>query len=305
MARIPILRLQIDTAFGQLFFSVVLPSKDNSCLALHAFKFDVVDSNNDPIEIFKTPCIEDLLNPFLFGGRFANSKERLFLSIGDQRFDRSGFLKNTPIAVSERANLQSVFGTIIMFEKNYSDYLIYSKGHRNVQGLYYSLDDKVLYASEHGPQGGDEVNIIRQGNHYGWPFVTFGKPYGWAFSSSDPDPNSLPGANYEESLNRVGHFSGTHTGYTAPIFSWAPSQGAGAIFKVQSSTALKDWKNQLLVVAMARTSIHRLVLDDDKVIFDEEIPVNFRVRDFVLQPDGALILSLDEGSLIEMVIKKR
>ena len=113
----------------------------------------------------------------------------------------------------------------------------------------------------------------------------------------------MPGTNYEEILKRFGHVSGTHAGYKAPIFSWAPSQGAGAIFKVQPSTALKDWKNQLLVVAMARTSIHRLVLDDDKVIFDEEIQINFRVRDFLLQPDGALILSFDEGSLIEMVVK--
>jgi hypothetical protein len=56
-------------------------------------------------------------------------------------------------------------------------------------------------------------------------------------------------------------------------------------------------------VAMARKSIHRLVLDDNKVIFDEEIPINFRVRDFILQQDGALILSLDEGSLVEMVVK--
>ena len=61
--------------------------------------------------------------------------------------------------------------------------------------------------------------------------------------------------------------------------------------------------NQLLVVAMARTSIHRLVLDDNKVIFDEEIPIDFRVRDFILHQDGALILSLDEGSLIELVVK--
>ena len=293
----------LHMAFGQFFFSAVLPSEENSCLALHAFKFEILDSVSSPIEIFKTPCIEDLLNPFLFGGRFTNSTENLFLSIGDQRFDRSGFLKNTPVASKERGNQQSVFGTIVMFKKNYSDYSIYSKGHRNVQGLYYSVDDKVLYASEHGPQGGDEVNIIRKGNDYGWPFVTFGKPYGWAFSSSDPDPNSLPGTNYEETLKRIGHVSGTHAGYKAPIFSWAPSQGAGAIFKVQPSTALKDWKNQLLVVAMARTSIHRLVLDDDKVIFDEEIQINFRVRDFLLQPDGALILSFDEGSLIEMVVK--
>ncbi len=293
----------LHMAFGQLFFSAVLPSNDNSCLALHAFKFDVLDSASSPIEILKTPCIEDLLNPFLFGGRFTNSTENLFLSIGDQRFDRSGFLKNTPVAIKERDNRQSVFGTIVMFKKNYEDYLIYSKGHRNVQGLYYSEDDKILYASEHGPQGGDEVNIIRQGKDYGWPFVTFGKPYGWAFSSSDPDPNSVPGTNYEEILKQIGHVSGTHVGYEAPIFSWAPSQGAGAVFRVQSSTELKDWKNQLLIVAMARTSIHRLVLDDNKVIFDEEIPINFRVRDLILQQDGALILSLDEGSLVEMVVK--
>jgi len=293
----------LHIAFGQFFFSAVLPSKENSCLALHAFKFEILDSVSSPIEIFRTPCIEDLLNPFLFGGRFTNSAENLFLSIGDQRFDRSGFLKNTPVAIKERSNRQSVFGTIVMFKKNYEDYLIYSKGHRNVQGLYYSVDDKVLYASEHGPQGGDEVNIIRQGKDYGWPLVTFGKPYGWAFSSSDPDPNSVPGTNYEEILKQIGHVSGTHVGYEAPIFSWAPSQGVGAVFRVQSSTELKDWKNQLLVVAMARTSIHRLVLDDGKVIFDEEIPINFRVRDFILQQNGALILSLDEGSLVELVVK--
>jgi hypothetical protein len=286
-------------AFGKLLLSVVLTPKNPNCLSLQAFSFDNPLANRKKSnKFFQSPCIEDTLNPMLFGGRFTNSDESVFMSVGEQRYDRSGYPKISKIALSEQNNPNSVFGTILEFDKKLTSFNIYSRGHRNAQGMFFSATSKKFYEAEHGPQGGDEVNIVLRGKNYGWPFVSFGIPYGWQVASGFPDPATVKGTNYEQVLKKSGQVRGTHEGYQKPLFSWFPSVGAGSLLQVASDSDLLDWRDNLLVVSLTSNQLHRLILDGDKVIFDEKIDVGARIRDMLVSRSGDLVIALDEGTLL-------
>lgn len=286
-------------AFGKLFLSVVSTPNNPNCLFSQALAFDNPLANQtNPYKFFQSPCIEDTLNRTMFGGRFTNSKDAVFMSVGEQRYERSGYPKISQLARSEQQNPNSVFGTILKFNKNLTGFSIYSRGHRNAQGMFFSTASKKLYAAEHGPQGGDEVNVVLKGKNYGWPFVSFGNPYGWQFASGFPDPATIKGTNYEQVLKESGGLRGTHEGYAKPLFSWFPSVGAGSLLQVPSDSHLKDWRNNLLVAARGTKQLHRLVLDGDKVIFDETIDVGARIRDMLITKNGEFVIALDEGALL-------
>jgi len=286
-------------AFGKLLMSVVSTPKTPNCLSLQAIVFDTPLTNREsPRVFFQTPCIEDTLNPMLFGGRFTNSTQSIFMSVGEQRYDRSGYPKLSKVAVAEQMNQNSVFGTILEFDKNLNHFSIYSRGHRNAQGMFYSLTDSRFYESEHGPQGGDEVNVVVRGKNYGWPFVSYGIPYGWQYASGFPDPAKVKGTNYEKVLEKSGQVRGSHEGYQKPLFSWFPSVGAGSILQVPVNSELQDWRNNLLVVSLASNQLHRLILEGDKVIFDEVIVIGARIRDMSVTTSGDLVVALDEGKLL-------
>ena len=286
-------------AFGKLLLSVVLTPKNPNCLSLQAFSFENPLANRTKSnKFFQSPCIEDTLNPVLFGGRFTNSETNVFMSVGDQRYDRSGYPKITKIAILEQKNPNTVFGSILQFNKNLTSFSIYSNGHRNAQGMFYSKASKKFYEAEHGPQGGDEVNIVLKGKNYGWPFVSFGIPYGWQDASGFPDPATVKGTNYEQVLKKSGQVRGTHEGYQKPLFSWFPSIGAGSLLQVSSDSDLLDWRNNLLVVSLTSNQLHRLILEGDKVIFDEKIDVGARIRDMIVTTNGDLVIALDEGTIL-------
>lgn len=143
---------------------------------------------------------------------------------------------------------------------------IYSWGNRNVQGLAQHPVTGVLYASEHGPQGGDELNILKKGANYGWPVITYGIDYNGSIVSSE-----------------------THrSGMEQPITYWTPSIAVSAIEFV-TGRRFPRWQNNLLVAALKFEEIRRLVVRSDKVIEQEVLLKGYgRVRDLKIGPDGAL-----------------
>ncbi len=294
----------IEFAFGRAYLSVTLPSKDQSCTTLNLFQMEVPRSSTEPISnsklLFSTPCVVDKKNPTMWAGRITHSSSSIYLSVGEQRYDPSGFPKKDSLSKSEARNLKSVFGKVLEFDPEGYSYSIYSSGHRNAQGLFYSKDDKKLYESEHGPFGGDEVNILRKNKNYGWPFGTFGKPYPLFNTGNKEDEfrSVNPGNNIDKELKKIGAISGSQPGAQLPIISWIPGIGAGNISQVQSSSDFVDWHGNLLVSQMQDASMHRLVLTGTSVVLDEKIPLGFRVRDFILNDKGYLILSTDQGRLL-------
>jgi glucose/arabinose dehydrogenase len=148
---------------------------------------------------------------------------------------------------------------------------IWSLGHRNPQGAALHPTTGELWVSEHGPQGGDEINIALAGRNFGWPNVSYGCHYG-----------TVP-------CTPVG--GGTHTpNYTEPLTHWEPSIApSGMMF--YSGSMFPEWQGNLFVGALAGTALWRLTVTDSSVDEREELlpaDINVRIRDVAQGPDGAI-----------------
>jgi aldose sugar dehydrogenase len=162
---------------------------------------------------------------------------------------------------------------------------IWTVGHRNVQAAAFD-DQGRLWIVEHGPQGGDEVNLIEKGKNYGWPLVTFGEEY-----SGDPIPNAVT----------------TKQGYVDPVYYWDPVIApSGAQF--YSGSAFPQWKGNLFVGSLKDKKLVRLQLENDRVTGEEHLLTdrNQRIRDVRQGPDGSLFIVTDEknGELWKVSPKK-
>lgn len=150
----------------------------------------------------------------------------------------------------------------------------FSLGHRNIQGAALHPATGALWAHEHGPQGGDEVNIVVAGINYGWPEITFGAEYG--------------------SGARIG-FGTAKTGMAQPIHTWVPSIApSGMAF--YGGSVFPRWQGDVFVGALAARVLVRLRLQGDKVVHEERLFSGAigRIRDVRVGPDGLIYLLCDE-----------
>jgi glucose/arabinose dehydrogenase len=154
-------------------------------------------------------------------------------------------------------------------------------GHRNPQGLSFHPETGRLYAIEHAPRGGDEINLLEKGHNYGWPDVSYTMNY-----RMTPYGDSAP---FHEPA-----------GFVEPIHLWIPSIAiCGTTF--YTGDRLPKWKNDLFVAALAKQAIHRVRLGDDgRSVVEEEILLKGmgRVRDVVNGPGGALYAALERPGRI-------
>lgn len=159
---------------------------------------------------------------------------------------------------------------------------IHSYGHRNVQGAALHPATGQLWTHEHGPQGGDEVNIERAGANYGWPVITFGREYG-------------TGSKIGEGTERAD--------VTPPLWQWTPSIApSGMAFCTGNRYA--GWQGSLFVGSLKFRLLARLELDGDTIVREERLLTDLgeRVRDVRQGPDGLLYLLTDEtdGRLLRL-----
>jgi aldose sugar dehydrogenase len=153
---------------------------------------------------------------------------------------------------------------------------IWAYGLRNAQGLAFNPADGKLWEQEHGPMGGDEINIIEKGQNYGWPRVSYGVNY-------DGTP--------------VGNGKATMDGVTDPVWHWTPSIApSGMTF--YTGDLIPGWKGNLLNGALKFELLSRLELKGDKVLKEERLLQNMRerIRDVRQGPDGAVYLLTDNAS---------
>lgn len=149
---------------------------------------------------------------------------------------------------------------------------VWSYGHRNVQGAALHPQTGELWAHEHGPQGGDELNKLLPGRNYGWPVITYGREY-------------VVGTRIGEGTTRAD--------VQAPLTQWTPSIApSGMAF--YTGDLFPQWKGNLFVGALKFQLVARLVLEGDKVVHEERIELGRRIRDVRQGPDGHLWL-LDES----------
>jgi glucose/arabinose dehydrogenase len=163
---------------------------------------------------------------------------------------------------------------------------IWAYGLRNAEGLAFNPADGKLWEQEHGPMGGDEINIIEKGKNYGWPLVSYGLNY-------DGTP--------------VGTGKATMDGVTDPLWHWTPSIApSGMAF--YTGDLFPGWKGSLFNGALKFQLLSRLELKGDKVVKEERLlqGLNERVRDVRQGPDGALYLLTDNsaGRILRLVPAK-
>lgn len=153
---------------------------------------------------------------------------------------------------------------------------IYSYGHRNPQGITIDRATNRIWAVEHGPQGGDEINLLGAGKNFGWPVITYGEEYGGG---------------------AIGE--GTHKeGLQQPLHYYVPSIATGGVAWFDGD-ALPGWKSSLFVAGLRSFSLSRVQLEGGNVVSEERLleDFTFRARNVKQGPDGLLYLLTENGGL--------
>jgi len=155
----------------------------------------------------------------------------------------------------------------------------FTRGHRNPEGLLIDHQGRI-WETEHGPQGGDELNLLLEGADYGWPFRTYGTEYG---SLVWPLADSGMGRGPSEE----------------PAVAFVPSIGISNLIEIRSETFAR-WRNDLLVASLGGRSVHRIRLAGSRVAYVESIEVGVRIRDLAEGPDGRILLWTDDHTLVAL-----
>ncbi len=217
-----------------------------------------------------------------FGGKIAfDGKGHLFLTLGDRQVPPEGNLEAHPAQ-----DLTNHHGKVVRLNddgtvpsdnpfvgRTGAKSEIWSYGHRNVQGIAIDPSTGNVWTNEHGPQGGDELNLDRAGKNYGWPVIGFGVNY---------------------TTGKAIH-AGTHReGMEQPLHIWVPSIGiSGAAF--YTGDRFPQWKGQLFIGGLAGEQLGRVTIAGEKVLSRETIlPGVGRIRDVRQGPDGYIYLATED-----------
>lgn len=207
-----------------------------------------------------------------FGGRilFLNDKS-ILLSVGE------GFSYK-----DEAQNLKNDLGKIIHLDENgKKQNHIFSYGHRNPQGLALDSENNIIYEIEHGPKGGDEINILEYGKNYGWPKITYGVDY-----------TGLPISD------KV-----AMEGMEQPLRYWVPSIAPSAA-TFYNKDLFKNFKGDLIVSALAGQQLRHIDLENGKIVKEEVFltEMDTRFRNIITAPDGSLWVLTDspEGKVLRL-----
>ncbi|MFZ4508306.1 MAG: PQQ-dependent sugar dehydrogenase [Fimbriimonas sp.] len=218
-----------------------------------------------------------------FGGKIAfNKSGHVFFSIGERgsaEFAQDPTRPNGKIyRVNEDGSIPSDNPFASAADKAQKRIgAIWSMGHRNPQGLTFTPDGK-LYDTEHGPRGGDEVNLIAKGANYGWPTAAFSINYN---DSPLSTPWPKPGQNI-----------------TLPLFRWLPSIGASGL-DVARGSAFPKWNGDLIAGGLAGNNIDRIRVANGALVEREELLQGMgRVRDLATAPDGSIYVALNQPDKI-------
>ena len=273
-----------------VYLSYSKPNGSRGTTALIRARFEN-DMLNDVEEIFEADAWNERGGHF--GAKIAFDEDGyLFMSVGDRQSPPSGDLENHPAQ-----DPTTHFGTIIRLMDDGSvpednPFVghasirpeIWSYGHRNPQGLAFHPETGDLWATEHGPQGGDELNLVLPGVNYGWPVIGYG-------------------VNYRSGIPI--HSTGEREGMEQPKTFWIPSIGASGLM-IYDGDAFPEWRGDIFAGGLAATHrrLSRISVDGGRVMTRESLLHDvFRIREVRQGPDGFIYLATDNraGGLTDIV----
>ena len=209
-----------------------------------------------------------------FGSRITfDAAGHLYFSIGDRGIMKDAQDVTKPNGKVHRINRDgSIPGDNPLLDNPDAYPSIYSYGNRNPQGLIIHPDTDVLWSTEHGPKGGDELNVIRPGVNYGWPEISYGINYnGTVLTEFTKKP-----------------------GMAQPISQWTPSIAVCGL-GVYTGDMFPDWKGRLLVGSLRNETVRLVSVKDDEYISELTLlEGEGRVRDITTGPDGAIYVALPQ-----------
>ncbi|GGX55309.1 PQQ-dependent sugar dehydrogenase [Saccharospirillum salsuginis] len=218
-----------------------------------------------------------------FGSRIAfDQAGHVFFGVGDRGNRPNGQDLTTHAGALMRLNLDgSIPGDNPFVDRENALPEIWSYGHRNPQGLAYDPATNRLWEIEHGPRGGDEINLIEKGANYGWPVVSHGKEY---YGPVD-----------------VGEAT-SKPGMADPVKVYIPSIAPGSLVHYRGE-AFPEWRGNLLAGALVLTHLNRVVLNEaGEAVGEERLleSLGERIRDVAVDPEGRLYLTTDSGRLLRL-----
>ncbi len=255
---------------------------NSTALAAAQLPADATRLENAKVIFRQAPKVASRLH---FGCRIVEAKDQtLFLTLGD-RFQR----------MQDAQTLDNHHGKVVRVRKDGSAPPdnpfatrsgalpeIWSYGHRNLQGAALGPDGK-LWTSEHGPQGGDEINRPEAGKNHGWPVITYGENYGGG---------------------TIGDGITAKAGMEQPLHYWTPSIAPSGMAFVTSDLYGKDWKGSMLVGSLKFRYLARLKFEGTKLVKEDKLLTDLkeRVRDVRQGPDGLIYLLTDDrnGRLLRL-----
>ncbi|MCP4969448.1 MAG: PQQ-dependent sugar dehydrogenase [Arcobacter sp.] len=219
-----------------------------------------------------------------FGSRITfDENGHIYFSIGDRGVRKNAQDLSNHAGTIVRLNLDGTIPSDNPFinQKNKLPE-IYSYGHRNPQGLFYDKFSKNLWSIEHGPRGGDEINLIKKGLNYGWPVISHGKEY-WG-------PISVGEGTHKEGMVQAKKV------YTPSI---APSS-----LIIYNHNTFSKWKGNLFSGALKLRHLNRIVVNKSNEVIKEERlleKLEQRIRNVIQSPTGDLYISTDNGNIFKIV----
>jgi glucose/arabinose dehydrogenase len=266
------LDLMLDSSFAtnrQLYFCYTEPGAGGNGTALAKARLSADDSALEQVQVIfrQAPKMPGRLH---FGCRIAEGRDgTLFLTLGE-RFN----------GMQQAQLLDNHLGKIIRITKDGKAPVdnpfvstagalpeIYSYGHRNPQGMVFDPAGK-LWVHEHGPQGGDELNLIEAGKNYGWPVITYGENYGGG---------------------KIGDGITAKEGMEQPLVVWTPSMAPSGMTQLTSSAYGNLWKGSFFIGSLKFRYLERVQLKDGKAVTQQKLLEGIgRLRDVRQGPDGLL-----------------
>lgn len=228
-----------------------------------------------PCVTFRPATFYTMFEGHFSGGRIVRQDARhVLFSVGDFGWDG---VEDVPAAARDAS---TDLGKILQIDSETGAARPYAVGLRNGQGLLIDSAARV-WETEHGPKGGDELNLIRDSGDYGWPMATLGVQYG-----GRPWP-----LNTEQGRHGVG---------APPIYAWVPSIGVSNLIEAPA-TQFPRWRGDLLVGSLVDNGLWRVRLEGDRVQYTERLPFDGeRLRDIVALPDGRVAMLTDSHKVILM-----
>lgn len=248
----------------------VLDDKNGAQKVIELF---INDNKYSFTEIFKTNTYS-ITGAWVSGGKMIQMNENeILMGMGDN--SRWGYEDNN------YAEINTDFGKSFLININDKTSIRYTKGHRNPQGLVKS--DKFIIETEHGPEGGDEINLIEPNNDYGWPYVSYGAKYYDQYPETPHDT-----------------LFGSHEGYTKPIYAFIPSIGIKAIEQIPNSQdEFPNWRNDFLICSLKGIFRTKIIFDDyPRVVFTSKLEDKSTFKEPLKKVEGCRDLQITSSGIV-------